>query len=134
MLLLLCQVDWQHKGSSYWVRFIHIELLGFQPSTPAPHPIKVGDRVKVKASVKNPKYKWGSVNHNSIGVVTSESSYCLCSNSKYKMLERREECNSYLTHVCRDHWSGENPLKRLNIQSFQPTLWVLSPFQVFLLH
>jgi len=51
------QVDWQHKGSTYWVRFIHIELLGFPPSNPSLHPIKVGDRVKVKASVKNPKYK-----------------------------------------------------------------------------
>ncbi|XP_068082847.1 E3 ubiquitin-protein ligase HERC2 [Anabrus simplex] len=68
------QVDWQHKGSTYWVRFIHVELLGFPPSIPGPPPIKVGDKVKVKASVKNPKYKWGSVNHNSIGVVTSISS------------------------------------------------------------
>jgi E3 ubiquitin-protein ligase HERC2 len=33
----------------------------------------VGDRVRVKSSVTTPKYKWGSVNHNSIGVVTSIS-------------------------------------------------------------
>ena len=35
--------------------------------------LKVGDRVRVKSSVVTPKYKWGSVNHNSIGVVTSVS-------------------------------------------------------------
>jgi hypothetical protein len=34
---------------------------------------QVGDRVRVKGSVTTPKYKWGSVNHNSIGVVTSIS-------------------------------------------------------------
>ena len=35
--------------------------------------LKVGDRVRVKSSVVTPKYKWGSVNHNSIGVVTGVS-------------------------------------------------------------
>ena len=35
--------------------------------------LKVGDRVRVKSSVVTPKYKWGSVNHNSIGIVTSVS-------------------------------------------------------------
>ncbi|XP_063244096.1 E3 ubiquitin-protein ligase HERC2 isoform X2 [Bacillus rossius redtenbacheri] len=68
------QVDWQHKGSTYWVRFIHIELIGFSLLMTAQHPIKVGDKVKVKQSIKNPKYKWGSVNHNSVGVVTRISS------------------------------------------------------------
>ncbi|KAL2080924.1 hypothetical protein ACEWY4_022777 [Coilia grayii] len=29
----------------------------------------VGDRVRVKASVKEPKHKWGSVTHSSVGVV-----------------------------------------------------------------
>ena len=29
-----------------------------------------------------------------------------------KMLKRREECDTYLTHVCRQHSSGENPVKR----------------------
>ena len=36
--------------------------------------IKVGDRVRVKPSVTTPKYKWGSVNHSSIGTVVSLSS------------------------------------------------------------
>lgn len=37
-------------------------------------PFKVGDKVRVKTSVTTPKYKWGTVNHNSIGVVISVSS------------------------------------------------------------
>lgn len=71
------QVDWQMKGGTYWVRYIHVEFL----SLPAAHlanaaanyttAIKVGDRVRVKPSVTTPKYKWGAVHHNSIGVVTS---------------------------------------------------------------
>lgn len=66
------QVDWQHKGSTYWVRFIHVELLGFPPTLPGPPAIKVGDKVKVKASVTMPKYKWGYVNHDSVGIVTGK--------------------------------------------------------------
>lgn len=65
------QVAWQHKGDSYWVRFIHIELLGHPPTLPGgPSALKVGDKVRVKPSVAVPKYKWGSVNHQSVGVVT----------------------------------------------------------------
>ncbi|MCI4389756.1 hypothetical protein PGIGA_G00102190 [Pangasianodon gigas] len=33
--------------------------------------IKVGDRVRVKPSVNNPKRSWGRVNHQSVGVVKS---------------------------------------------------------------
>ncbi|KAL7888353.1 hypothetical protein AOLI_G00033270 [Acnodon oligacanthus] len=32
---------------------------------------RVGDRVRVKASVSTPKYKWGSASHSSVGVVTA---------------------------------------------------------------
>lgn len=35
--------------------------------------IKVGDKVRVKPSVTMPTYKWGSVNHRSIGTVTGLS-------------------------------------------------------------
>ena len=35
--------------------------------------IRVGDRVRVKASVKTPRYKWGSITHRSVGTVTSIS-------------------------------------------------------------
>lgn len=64
------QVAWQRKGGTYWVRFIHIELLGHPPTIPGPATLKIGDKVRVKASVTVPKYKWGSVNHQSIGIVT----------------------------------------------------------------
>ena len=55
--------------------------------------------MRVKSTVTTPKYKWGSVNHNSIGVVTSISANsrdvtvdfpmqgdpsCLVSTKKYK--------------------------------------------------
>ncbi|XP_043274810.1 E3 ubiquitin-protein ligase HERC2 isoform X2 [Venturia canescens] len=63
-------VAWQHKDGTYWVRFIHIELLGHPPALPGPPALKVGDKVRVKSSVAIPKYKWGSVNHTSVGVVT----------------------------------------------------------------
>ncbi|RLU17868.1 hypothetical protein DMN91_010107 [Ooceraea biroi] len=69
---LNAQVSWQRKGGTYWVRFIHIELLGYPPSLPGPPPaLKVGDKVRVKASVVEPKYNWGSVNHHCVGVVTA---------------------------------------------------------------
>ena len=35
--------------------------------------IKVGDLVRVKPAVKTPKYKWGSVTHDSVGQVTGQA-------------------------------------------------------------
>ncbi|XP_030756884.1 E3 ubiquitin-protein ligase HERC2 [Sitophilus oryzae] len=67
------QVNWQHKVSTYWVRFIHVELLGFPPSMPTPTTIKVGDKVRVKSTVTTPRYKWGYVTHDSVGIVTAIS-------------------------------------------------------------
>ncbi|XP_031694188.1 E3 ubiquitin-protein ligase HERC2-like, partial [Anarrhichthys ocellatus] len=66
------QCDWQQKGGTYWVRYIHIELLGFPPQSSPSH-IKIGDKVRVKPSVTTPKYKWGSVTHRSVGVVKAFS-------------------------------------------------------------
>ncbi|XP_062251671.1 LOW QUALITY PROTEIN: E3 ubiquitin-protein ligase HERC2 [Platichthys flesus] len=66
------QCDWQQKGGTYWVRYIHIELLGFPPQTSPSH-IKIGDKVRVKPTVTTPKYKWGSVTHRSVGVVKAFS-------------------------------------------------------------
>ena len=37
------------------------------------HCIKVGDRVRVRGCVSTPKYKWGSVNHRSVGIVSAIS-------------------------------------------------------------
>ena len=39
-----------------------------------------------------------------------------------KNVKRREECNTYLTHICRLHCSGDSMEKRSNIRRFQPTL------------
>ncbi|XP_061744248.1 E3 ubiquitin-protein ligase HERC2 isoform X2 [Nerophis ophidion] len=66
------QCDWQQKGGTYWVRYIHIELIGFPPQSSPSH-IKIGDKVIVKPSVTTPKYKWGSVTHRSVGVVKAFS-------------------------------------------------------------
>lgn len=93
------QCDWQQKGGTYWVRYIHTELLGTESYTTAklyintpserntpecanylltvsgfppqssPSHIKIGDKVRVKQSVTTPKYKWGSVTHRSVGAV-----------------------------------------------------------------
>ena len=38
------------------------------------------------------------------------------------MLERREECNTYLTHVCRHHCSGENPMMSTDVSQVGVTL------------
>ncbi|XP_037554244.1 E3 ubiquitin-protein ligase HERC2 [Nematolebias whitei] len=66
------QCDWQQKGGTYWVRYIHIELTGF-PLQSSPSHIKIGDKVRVKPTVTTPKYKWGSVTHRSVGVVKAFS-------------------------------------------------------------
>lgn len=67
------QVEWQQKGGTYWVRYIHVEIIGFINPTTTKNGqkpiISVGDRVRVKAQVGTPKYKWGSVTHRSVGVV-----------------------------------------------------------------
>ncbi|KAK7486952.1 hypothetical protein BaRGS_00021768, partial [Batillaria attramentaria] len=66
------QADWQRKTGTYWVRYIHVELLGFtNMAATTTQPIKVGDKVRVKQSVTTPTYKWGSVTHGSIGTVTA---------------------------------------------------------------
>ena len=60
------QVDWQHKGDKYWVKYIHIEIQGTIDSKQ----IAVSDWIKVKSSVDKPKYDWGAVNRRSIGIIT----------------------------------------------------------------
>ncbi|XP_043204412.1 E3 ubiquitin-protein ligase HERC2-like [Amphibalanus amphitrite] len=64
------QVNWQRKVGIYWVRYIHVELLGVTGVAATTTHIRVGDRVRVKPSVHTPKYKWGSVTHRSVGIVT----------------------------------------------------------------
>ncbi|XP_060607151.1 E3 ubiquitin-protein ligase HERC2-like isoform X1 [Ruditapes philippinarum] len=62
------QADWQRKGGTYWVRYVHVELQGFINTNSS---IKVGDKVRVKPSIVTPTYKWGSVTHRSVGTVTA---------------------------------------------------------------
>lgn len=38
---------------------------------PSPATIKVGDKVRVKPTVTTPRYKWGYVTHDSVGVVAA---------------------------------------------------------------
>nr|CAB3252595.1 ZF(ZZ)-8 zinc finger protein [Phallusia mammillata] len=72
------QATWINKGGSYWVRYAHVELMGyvedahldiFKDKVPR-RQILIGDKVRVKASVSVPRYKWGSVTHASTGNVT----------------------------------------------------------------
>ena len=67
------QVIWQRKGGTYWVRYIHVELLTQPITLQGSQSLKVGDRVRVKPHVTTPKYKWGSVTHRSVGIVSSIS-------------------------------------------------------------
>lgn len=75
------QIDWQMHGASYWMCFIHIEMLeppakddsvvatgggGDEQQT-----ITIGSHVRIKSNVLMPMYKWGSVTRGSIGVVTA---------------------------------------------------------------
>ena len=46
------------------------------------------------------------------------------------MLKRREECDTYLPHICIHRWSRKSLVKRWNIMSFQPTLWLSSAVDV----
>lgn len=44
------------------------------PASGTGNQIKVGERVRVKSWVTTPKYKWGSVTHDSVGIVTQINS------------------------------------------------------------
>ena len=63
------QVRWHQKLGTYWVRYIHVNLVSTSN-------IRVGDQVRVKSSVQTPKYEWGEVTHRSVGKVTGEASPC----------------------------------------------------------
>lgn len=81
-------MDWYTRGTRYWVRFIFLELVADAGSSVAvaaaseafnrnsvgsssgKRELKVGDRVRVRRSVATPRYKWGCVDHSSIGVIT----------------------------------------------------------------
>ena len=54
------QANWQEKGSTYWVRFINIDLIGGMETSGAAN-FKQGDKVRVKRSVITPKYVFPTV-------------------------------------------------------------------------
>lgn len=73
------QVNWRMHGSPYWMCFIHIELLEPPKQLPTTmsymdtqqQTIMVGSHVRNRLNVTTPRYKWGSVPRDSIGVVSS---------------------------------------------------------------
>ncbi|XP_040349847.1 E3 ubiquitin-protein ligase HERC2 [Herpailurus yagouaroundi] len=120
------QCDWQQKGGTYWVRYIHVELIGYPPPSSPSH-IKIGDKVRVKASVTTPKYKWGSVTHQSVGVVKGN----IIQATKFQMLtfhqigqsaifcgrsgKQLKRCHSSQPGMLLDSWS--RMVKSLNVSS-----------------
>ncbi|CAB3255423.1 unnamed protein product [Arctia plantaginis] len=61
-------VEWRGLGRVFGVRAMHAEVVSGTP------PFAVGDRVRVRAAVTQPRYKWGCIDHTSVGTVTSISS------------------------------------------------------------
>lgn len=68
-------VEWKRVGKSYWMRYLHLELIpppDIMPDHSLISPrcgLAVGDRVRVKSSITTPLYKWGCVSHESVGIV-----------------------------------------------------------------
>lgn len=58
------QVEWRGLGRVFGVRAMHAEVVSGTP------PFAVGDRVRVRAAVTQPRYKWGCIDHTSVGTVT----------------------------------------------------------------
>ncbi|KAJ0180993.1 hypothetical protein K1T71_003078 [Dendrolimus kikuchii] len=61
-------VEWRGLGRVAGVRAVHAEVVSGMP------PFAPGDRVRVRAAVTQPRYKWGCIDHSSVGTVTSVSS------------------------------------------------------------
>ncbi|CAG4926206.1 unnamed protein product [Colias eurytheme] len=60
-------VEWRGLGRISGIRALHAEVVsGAPPFTP-------GDRVRVRAAVTQPRYKWGCIDHTSVGTVTAIS-------------------------------------------------------------
>ncbi|CAH0405793.1 unnamed protein product [Chilo suppressalis] len=61
-------VEWRGLGRIYGLRAVNAEVVSGGP------PFAVGDRVRVRAAVTQPRYKWGCIDHTSVGTVTAISS------------------------------------------------------------
>lgn len=57
-------VEWRSLGRVFGVRAVNAEVVSGLP------PFAVGDRVRVRAAVTQPRYKWGCIDHSSVGTVT----------------------------------------------------------------
>lgn len=66
-------MDWKNHGGTYWVCFVHIELLEppKEKCMMKKNVIIVGSQVRIKPDVQTPRYKWGLVTRDSVGVVTA---------------------------------------------------------------
>ncbi|XP_041973907.1 probable E3 ubiquitin-protein ligase HERC2 [Aricia agestis] len=60
-------VEWRGVGRVAGVRAVHAEVVSGAP------PFAPGDRVRVRAAVTQPRYKWGCIDHTSVGTVTAIS-------------------------------------------------------------
>ncbi|XP_052754599.1 probable E3 ubiquitin-protein ligase HERC2 isoform X2 [Galleria mellonella] len=60
-------VEWRGLGRVFGVRAVHAEVVSGGP------PFAPGDRVRVRAAVTQPRYKWGCIDHSSVGTVTGIS-------------------------------------------------------------
>lgn len=61
------QVEWRGLGRISGVRAVHAEVVSGAP------PFCVGDKVRVRAAVTQPRYKWGCIDHSSVGTVKGKS-------------------------------------------------------------
>ncbi|CAH2068345.1 unnamed protein product, partial [Iphiclides podalirius] len=61
-------VEWRGLGRVSGVRALHAEVVSGAP------PFAAGDRVRVRAAVTQPRYKWGCIDHTCVGTVTGISS------------------------------------------------------------
>ncbi|CAL1297267.1 unnamed protein product [Larinioides sclopetarius] len=68
------RVEWKRVGKTYWMRYKYLELLHpllqvDQTASSGQYCLEVGDQVRIKSTVNTPFYKWGSITHESIGIV-----------------------------------------------------------------
>lgn len=59
-------MEWRGLGRVAGVRAVHAEVVSGGP------PFAPCDRVRVRAAVTQPRYKWGCIDHTSVGTVTSK--------------------------------------------------------------
>ncbi|KOB75866.1 Hect E3 ubiquitin ligase, partial [Operophtera brumata] len=62
------KVEWRGLGRISGVRAVHAEVVSGAP------PFCVGDKVRVRSAVTQPRYKWGCIDHSSVGTVKAISS------------------------------------------------------------